>query len=66
MAELRIELSSLEEAGNCLVVVETEDCSAAKERVIHVDVTGIVVRVRVPETPANHLCYDQEFMGPPT
>ena len=46
-------------SGACwevLIVVEAEDCRAAEERVVHVNVASIVVRVGVPETPSNHPC----------
>ena len=52
-------------SGACwtfLIIVEAEDCRAAEERVVHVDVAGIVVRVRVPETPSNRPCKDTREM----
>ena len=37
-----------------LVVVEAEYGGAAEEAVVHVDVAGVVVRVRVPQTAGTH------------
>ena len=42
-----------------LVVIETKNCGAAEEGVVHVNVAGIVVGVRVPETSLNHTYYDE-------
>ena len=37
-----------------LIIVETKDGGTAEQRIIHVDITGIVVCVRVPQTSGSH------------
>ena len=33
-----------------LIIIESKNSGAAKQAVIHVDFTGVVVRIRIPET----------------
>jgi hypothetical protein len=37
-----------------LVIVEAEDGGTAKEAVVHIDVAGVVVRIRIPQAPRPH------------
>ena len=39
---------------NRLIVIKTKDGCAAKQRVVHVNITGIIVSVRVPQAPGAH------------
>ena len=37
-----------------LVIVEAEHGGATEERIIHIDITGVVISVGVPQTPGAH------------
>jgi hypothetical protein len=37
-----------------LIVIEAKDCRTTEEAVVHVDVAGVVVRVRVPQASGAH------------
>ena len=46
----RAKTSCAAEQELSLIIIESKNSGAAKQAVIHVDFTGVVVRIRIPET----------------